>query len=159
MNLVLIGRGAGVGLPDSLVSVAVMKTAEAAAGLCRVHLDYLSVNAIVVKVKSAASDSFKAGGRLGLYFDLDPREFCSWVGMKWSSPCASTTMVKQRKMLRTKKPKKKPHLKGKMVKRNMIVWLSLSLNKWTCQIFCFVLGVLKQIEAVCSEESCYYWYH
>lgn len=32
MNLVLIGRGARVRLPDSLVSVAVMKTAEAASG-------------------------------------------------------------------------------------------------------------------------------
>lgn len=52
MNLVLIGRGARVGLPDSLLSVAVMKTAEAAAAPWQVHLDCLSVNAIVVKVKS-----------------------------------------------------------------------------------------------------------
>lgn len=46
---------------------------ENSGGPRRVHLGYLSV----VKVKSAASDSFKAGGRLGPYFDLDPREFCT----------------------------------------------------------------------------------
>lgn len=66
MNLVLIGRGARVRLPDSLVSVAVMKTAEAASGPRRVHLEYLSVTAIVAaKVEIAAVKRLQSGRSVG----------------------------------------------------------------------------------------------
>lgn len=66
MNLVLIGRGAQVRLPDSLVSVAVMKTAEAASGPRRVHLEYLSVTAIVAaKAEIAAFKRLQSGRSVG----------------------------------------------------------------------------------------------